>query len=138
MIKKILEKFKNYWGYFMTVVAAVTFIWTLGVKSEQKNNEKETILKEITEIKTVQSEDGKKIDSILFIVNNVNVKQKELIESQNSLRISFIKYISNDDKLSKKDFLNYMQGIEWAIKSVEEEKKDTLNINPKIVIRKIK
>ena len=43
MIEKFLGIFKLYWGYFMTLVAAGTFIWTLGIKSGTKTVEKQNI-----------------------------------------------------------------------------------------------
>lgn len=119
--KSFFELFKVYWGYFMTFVAATTFIWTIGVKSERKNNEKDSIKSEIVEIKTLQKDQGKKLDSILVIVNNVNQSQTEVVQSQNALRNSYVNFVANfnenkNEGLSTKDFLEYMEGLQFQLK----------------------
>jgi len=113
---------KTYWGYFMTFVAIVTFIWTLGVKSERKSVENTSFKEDIASIKVVQKEQTQKIDCLLVIIEDVKTGQTNLIESQNALRSSYVKYLSNDKGLTKKDFLTYMEGIQFQIKQIQIKK----------------
>jgi len=144
MLLKLFEFLKLYWGYFMTVVATVTFIWTLGVKSERANNEKISIKEDIQEIKQSQKEEKIKTDSLLFIVNNIQEKQIELLESYNSLRNSYVKFLSSDDRLTKKYFIELMNGIEFQLSPTNTivpispvQPIDTNKIEYKISIKKI-
>ena len=52
------------------------------------------------------------IDKIKHIKNT-----EEFVKQLKSLEKSYIKYISNDNALTKKDFLEYMEGL-----SVDEKK----------------
>lgn len=136
MIKSFFEIFKLYWGYFMTFVAAITFIWTLGVKSERKSNENISVKQDVIEIKDVQKIQSKNIDSLLIIIKDIQINQIKLTENQNAMRNSYVKYISNDKTLKLDDFLEYMNGIEFQI----ETPKDGTVVNPdlNVTIKKIK
>lgn len=137
--KSFFELFKVYWGYFMTFVAATTFIWTIGVKSERKNSEKDSIKMDITEIKTIQQEQGKKLDSIFYIVNSVRQSQNEVVKSQNALRNSYVNFVANfnDNKsqgLSTKQFIEYMEGLQFSLKPPAiEGVKDTTQREPLVI-----
>ena len=136
-VKTLLDGIKNTWGYFMTVVAIGTFVWTLGVKSERKNVDTADIKKSIESLKA----NDKKIDTLIIMVNDIQKTQKTLIESQNALRDSYVKYLVNDPGLKKKDFLDYMQGLEFQIEmptmpEVTKSTNDTTKYKPKITVRK--
>ena len=143
-IKSFFEMTKMYWGYFMTTVAIFTFVWTLGVKSEKKDVEKQAVSKSLLELTVSQTDVKYKIDSVIYLIKDIHNKQNELIDNQNALRNSFVKYISNDNALSKKDFIEYMQGIQWnvnPITSVEPVTEstgtdiDTVKYVPKIKVK---
>ena len=136
MIKSFFEIFKLYWGYFMTFVAAITFIWTLGVKSERKSNENISVKQDVTEIKDAQKVQSKNIDSLLIIIKDIQINQIKLTENQNAMRNSYVKYISNDKTLKLDDFLEYMNGIEFQI----ETPKDGTVVKPdlNVTIKKLK
>ena len=100
-IKSLLDNIKNVWGYFMTVVAIGTFVWTLGVKSERKSVDTANLKNAVESLK----ENSKKIDTLIIIINDIKSSQANLVEGQNSLRDSYVKYLVNDPKLTKKDFI---------------------------------
>jgi len=136
-VKTLLDNIKNAWGYFMTVVAIGTFVWTLGVKSERKNVDTASIKKTIESLKS----DSQKIDTLIIMVNDIKETQQTLIQSQNALRDSYVKYLVNDPGLKKKDFLDYMQGLEFQIEmpvlpEVTKSTNDTVKYNPKITVKK--
>lgn len=137
IIKSFLELVKSYWGYFMTLVAIITFIWTVGVKSERKSNENNSVKKDIIELK----QEVKKIDSVLVIVSDIRETQDVIIEKQNAQRDSWIKYLVNKKDLTNKDFLEYMEGLEFRIMPQKSEASlpdTTSKYDSKIVIKKIK
>ena len=114
-MKTFLESIKGYLAIFMSLVAAVTFIWTLGVKSERKSSEDTSNKKDITEIKISQKEETKKLDSLIVIVNLIKQDQSKIVESQDAMRNSYVNYLSNQKTLTKEDFLKYMNGLEFQI-----------------------
>jgi hypothetical protein len=134
-VKTFLELFKSYWGYFMTLLAAVTFIWTLGVKSEKKNIEKGSLQKDVIQIKETQKVQGKNIDSLLNIVTDVKESQVEVLDNQNALRNSYVKYVVNDKSLTTKQFLEYMEGLEFQLQPLKSVV-DTTGKNYKISVKK--
>lgn len=140
-IKHFFELVKTYWGYFMTLLAVTTFIWTMGVKAERKSSEKQSINKDITEIKTTQKEQGTKVDSLLNIITYIKESQVTVIENQNALRNSYVNFVANINDIKKrgltsKQFLEYMEGIQFSIKKPEPVK-DTIKKNFSIKVRKI-
>lgn len=136
-VKNLLDIVKNTWGYFMTIVAIGTFVWTLGVKSERKNVDTASIKKTIESLKL----DSQKIDTLIIMVNDIRATQNILIEKQNALQASYVKYLVNDPGLKKKDFLEYMQGLEFQIEmpvipEVIKSTGDTTKYKPKITVKK--
>lgn len=138
MLQKILSLFKLYWGYFMTVVAAVTFIWTLGVKSGVKSKEKISVKEDIIEIKEQLIKEKQKTDSLLVIVNNVKAGQNNLIENQNAMRNSYVSYLSSRKFLTKEEFIKYMEKLEFELTPIQmTNTNDTIvNVGFNISIKK--
>jgi outer membrane PBP1 activator LpoA protein len=135
MFKQFLEIFKTYWGYAMTLIAAVTFVWTLGVKSERKDNEKITIKKDITQIITTQKTQTQKVDSLFIVVNIIKKDQKQIVDGQNAIRKSYVQYLSKDKNLTKEDFIKYMNGLEFQLIPLETKSfnNDKQEYNIKVV-----
>jgi len=136
-IKSLLDNIKNVLGYFMTVVAIGTFVWTLGVKSERKSVDTANLKNAVESLK----ENSKKIDTLIIIINDIKSSQANLVEGQNSLRDSYVKYLVNDPKLTKKDFMEYMQGLEFQIEmpnipEITKSTNDTIEYKPKITVKK--
>lgn len=115
MIKTVFDGIKLYWGHFTTLLAISSFIWALGVKSERKNVEGVNVKEDVKELKEIQIEQGKKLDSIYIIVSDMRKKQNEIINAQNSLRESYVRYVSDNKSLTLDKFLNYMDGLEFQI-----------------------
>jgi len=131
--KSILDVIKLYWGYATTLLAIGTFIWTLGVKSERKNNEKISLKEDLIEIKRSQNEQKRKMDSILFIINDIKVSQENLLKDQNALKNSYIDFVANfndfkNKGLTTKEFLEYMKELQPTNTLNNTPKKDTLVI----------
>jgi hypothetical protein len=135
-VKTFADIVKNTWGYFMTFVAVVTFIWTMGVKSERKTLDNVSIKNDIAELK----QEAKKIDSIFLIVNEIQETQSIIIENQNAQRESWVKYLVNKKDLSKKDFLEYMEGLEFqiALPKPVVSPDTSEKYDPNIIIKKLK
>lgn len=103
-------------GYFLATASAVTVIWGVATyfnKSETRTQHIENSLETI--IETQQSE-SVKTDSLMFNVNRLNRNVNDLTGSHNALRESYVNYLSHDDALTKEEFIDYMQGIEFEIK----------------------
>jgi hypothetical protein len=135
-IKIFLEIVKTYWAYFMTFVAVITFIWTIGVKSERKSNEKLSVNKDIAEIKLTETEQNQKIDSLIVIISDIHKSQIEVVKNQNALRNSYVNFVSNYPGLKLKQFLEYMEGLEFQLKPINLPV-DTTKQEYKINVKKI-
>jgi len=125
-MKSVLDFIKLYWGYFTTVLAIGTFVWTLGVKAERKTYENINIKDDVKELKVGQFDQKHQLDSVLTIVKSVKTDQEALRLNQNAMRRSYVQYLSKDKSLSKEDFINYMNGLEFQLMPIEKsfEKKD--------------
>jgi len=124
----------------MTFAAAISFIWTLGVKSERKTLDNKIIKEDINEIKTDIDElekYSKKLDTLILFTNQIKETQDEIIKNQNAMRDSYVKLLVNDETLVDKSlFLEYMEGLEFRLKSNVDI--DTLNYTPSISAKPIK
>jgi hypothetical protein len=148
-ISSFFGHIKSFSSQYLTLASFIGIIWGgFLVYDNWRDNNKLLNEKVITIIKS-QSEQ-KQTDSLL-LVGQKELKQevedlKSFFEQEkgtlNSLQRSYVRYISNDDALTKKDFLEYMEGltIEEKKKQIEQTliDKDTIKIDPKIKIRKIK
>jgi len=131
MLKAFFEYIKLNWGYFSTLLAVGSFIWTLGVKSERKIFEKVNIKENIVEVQKVQKQQSEQLDSIYAIIDKLRIKQSQIIDNQNSLRQSYVNYVSNDKSLKLNDFLKYMDGLEFEIAPIEGAAKPDFKIGIK-------
>jgi len=121
-MRKFLEFIKLYWGYFMTVVAIGSFVWTLGVKAERKTFENINIKDDVKDLKVEQLKQKIIIDSLFVVVKDIKEQKKEILStqnailtSQNAMRNSYVKYLSNDKSLTKDEFIKYMNGLEFQL-----------------------
>lgn len=145
-ITQALEHMKNFSSQYLTIVTFAGIILG-GYKVYDKWDESTNEMKEKFEIMMSSQQDEKGLDSLLLkgqfdLRNDLEEHLKyseELSKQLQSLQKSYIRYISNDDALTKKDFLEYMEGL-----SMEEKKSpvtpidiDTTNQEYKIKINKI-
>lgn len=134
-LKTFAEFVKSTWGYFMTFVAVVTFIWTAGVKSERKTLDNNSIKKDLQELKA----DVSKIDTLIIMIENIKSTQDIIIENQNAMRESYVNYLANDPGLKKTDFLKYMEGLEFELEpapTLLPTPVDTSKYRPKVTVKK--
>jgi len=103
-------------GYFLTVAASVTVIWGVFTFVDNKNDADVSTQDQLEIIIAVQETEKVKTDSISVNIQRLNRNINHLTKEQKSLRQSYVRYLSNDDALTKDDFLEYMQGIELDIK----------------------
>jgi len=135
MFKKFtkgLEHIKLFSSQYLTIVTFAGIILG-GYKVYDKWNDSIKLVQEKVEIVMKNQESQKKIDSLLLQSQNnlrkefeEHTKNIDRFEKQlQSLQKSYVRYISNDNALTKQDFLEYMEGL-----SVEE-KKSSLTTNSK-------
>jgi hypothetical protein len=127
MLKTALDFFKTYWGYFMTVVAAVSFIFALGVKSEAKRKDAEA---------------KQKIDSILIVVDDVQKNQLEIINIVNNMSKSYSTFLANNNAITKSEMIELLKGITiiapTSPNKTESTKKENINPELKVKITQVK
>ncbi|HOH61197.1 MAG TPA: hypothetical protein PK698_01760 [Bacilli bacterium] len=153
MFKKFtkgLEHIKLFSSQYLTIVTFAGIILG-GYKVYDKWNDSIKLVQEKVEIVMKNQESQKKIDSLLLqSQNNLrkefedHTKNIDRFEKQlQSLQKSYVRYISNDDALTKQDFLQYMEGLTLEEKKsfIDDNEIDTISStttrNAKIIVRKI-
>lgn len=131
-IAKGLEHMKNFSSQYLTIVTFAGIILG-GYKIYDKWSHSNDQIQEKVEIMVENQESQKRLDSLLLqgqidLRNDLEEHIKnsdEFVKQLQSLQKSYVRYISNDNALTKQDFLEYMEGL-----SVEE-KKSSLTTNSK-------
>lgn len=153
MFKKFtkgLEHIKLFSSQYLTIVTFAGIILG-GYKVYDKWNDSIKLVQEKVEIVMKNQESQKKIDSLLLQSQNnlrkefeEHTKNIDRFEKQlQSLQKSYVRYISNDDALTKQDFLQYMEGLTLEEKKsfIDNSEIDTISStttrNAKIIVRKI-
>lgn len=113
--KALLQSAQLYVWAGVLLVSAITFIFTLGGKTERKNNHNLDIEKQVVSIANFQKRDSissgaqnskvnKKIDSLFTVTDLVSKDVKRIKVSQDSLRSYFIRKAAT--KQDMKDIMN--------------------------------
>jgi hypothetical protein len=112
--KSVIGNIAKYIGYIMGIIGFAAVIWTWAAKSTAKDYDVSALKNDMTELKTdaITKEDIKVLtDSLSFYNAVMEQKMNEVINAQNALRRSYIKYIKsavpNRDK-----YLELMKGVE--------------------------
>ncbi len=109
----------RYIGYFLATVGAVTAIWKLALFFDARDDNTHQINDKLETIVYVQTKQKAQNDSILRSLGLVRNDLNNLITSQNSLRSSYILFLSKQP-LTKEEFLLYMEGIQFELKKKNE------------------
>ena len=111
----------NIWNfaknYFLTGAAIISIMWGIFVKVDSKKDKTTDIENKLKSVISIQSAQQVLSDSMVNKLNVVNDNIIQVMKLQNALRGSYVKYLSSDDALTKEDFLEYMQGLEFDVKS---------------------
>ncbi len=135
---KMFKVIKEYIGLFLAIVSAVTMIGGAAVTLYKVQVTMKTLVASdtvlVSEVKLVR----KNVQEAKDLLYNLKDGQNSLVLSHNALRDSYMKYLANDQALTKADFLTYMQGliIEVKKKSEQPAADTTRMFNPKIKIEK--
>jgi len=123
-ITQSFEHMKHFSSQYLTIVTFAGIILG-GYKVYDQWSDSNDDMKEKFEIIMSSQKDEKRLDSLLLKGQHDLKKElddhlknsEEHTKQLESLQKSYIRYISNDDALTKTDFLKYMEGL-----SVEEKK----------------
>lgn len=122
---KVLEHMKAFSTQYLTIATFVGIIWGAFVIYDNWRDNNSMLTKDVKTIIDSQI-DQKKTDSLLLVgqqelrqdfENHIKIAD-ENAQQLKALQKSYIRYIGNDDALTKKDFLEYMQGL-----TIDEKKK---------------
>ena len=101
---------------FLLLGGAVGMVWGVFALVDNIKDGNTATKEQLEKIITVQEAEKIKTDSLSINMQRLNKNMGHLTKEQKSLRQSYVRYLSNDDALTKDDFLEYMQGIELDIK----------------------
>ncbi len=116
-----LNKFISYYGSIATVLGMLWGGFVMYDKWKDSNQLLQSNIKNIIETQKKQiTNDSILLDNqkkLKIEVDNLKINGTTTIENMSALQRSYIRYISNDNALTKQEFLEYMEGL-----SVEEKK----------------
>jgi hypothetical protein len=127
-----MKQIAIYIGYVMGILGFAGIIWTYASKSADKQYEVADVKKQLTELQQnmiTKNDIANVVDSIVV------VRLKPIMNAQNALRTSYVQFVkdvyTNKGKsLTFDDFVKYMDGIEFELKT---PKVDTMNFKIKIM-----
>jgi hypothetical protein len=119
----LIENIKTYTGYYFAVTSAVGILWGGFVLFDNWRDSNVVLVSTVKTIRETQIQQGK-TDSLLLVnqtamekkLNEIQLRTNDASSSIRSLSTSYVKYISNDQSLSKEDFLKYMDGLSLDVK----------------------
>jgi len=114
-----MKQLAAYIGYIMGIAGFAMFIWQASAKYQKGEDQSTSTKEEVKEIKEsmITKADWRTFaDSICAYNERMERKQDEVISRLNSLRGSYVKYVSRDSTLTYKEFREYMEGIEFELK----------------------
>jgi len=123
-LTRLLKHIGTFSSQYLTIVTFAGIILG-GYKTYNKWNHSNDKMQEKVETVVQNQKSQRKIDSLL-LQGQIDLRKdleehikntEEFVKQLKSLEKSYIKYISNDNALTKKDFLEYMEGL-----SVDEKK----------------
>ncbi len=130
MLTRLLKHMGTFSSQYLTIVTFAGIILG-GYKTFDKWNHSNDKMQEKVETVVQNQKSQRKIDSLL-LQGQIDLRRdleehikntEEFVRQLKSLEKSYIKYISNDDALTKTDFLQYMEGL-----SVDEKKNSSGSI----------
>jgi hypothetical protein len=121
----------------MSIIGFATVVWRVAISFEKRDEKSLMIEKQLIEVNKSVIDLNMSVEDLetgqeylRSEIKKQGILTNKVVESQNGLRSSYIKFIKNDKSLTVDEFLNYMQGIEVGVK--RDDFKDSL----KIIIRK--
>jgi hypothetical protein len=126
-----MKQIATYIGYVMGILGFAGIIWTYASKSADKQYEVADVKKQLTELQQnmiTKNDIANVVDSIVV------VRLKPIMNAQNALRTSYVQFVkdvyTNKGKsLTFDDFVKYMDGIEFELKT---PRVDTMDFQIKI------
>lgn len=103
----------------MAVVGAVTVIWRVAISFQKNESRDEITTQEICEIREemITKEQWHVFTDSVYAHNyRMRNSMNEIKTGLNALRNSYVSYLRNQKGLTKEEFLNYMEGIEFELK----------------------
>jgi predicted small secreted protein len=130
---KIIEHIKNFNQQYFIISTLIGIIWGAFVIYDNWKDNNVKLKENMEKIINFHNEDSK-IDSLLLIGQN-DLRQdleehikyaNEYIKQLQTLQKSYVRYVSNDDRLTKTDFLKYMEGLTVEKQFIWPETKTTI------------
>jgi hypothetical protein len=124
----VIKTLITYIGYVMAIIGFATVVWRVAV-SFQKGTEHDTRVDEkLVQVVEFQKDQKQCMDSLTLryeeirqSVRDLNVLTYEILQKQNALRNSYVRYIQADERLTKEEFINYMEGVQWTIMPIKQD-----------------
>lgn len=115
---KIFEHIKTFSQQYLVITTFVGIVWGGFVVYDNWKDNNENLNDAVKSIIEYQ-ENRNKVDSLILSNQqelredfNEHIKlSDDIIKQLQSLQKSYVRYISNDDRLTKTDFVKYMEGL---------------------------
>lgn len=133
IITTFFQHLKTYISNYVAITTALGALWGGFVMYDNWRDNNKLLQKNVKNI--IDTQKRQMVTDSLLLDNQIKMKVEidnlrlngvQTINNMNALQRSYIKYISNDEALTKQDFLKYMEGL-----SVEEKKSSSGTEIPK-------
>jgi hypothetical protein len=116
--KIVFEHLKTYVGHYFTIIAVIGSLWAIFVFYDKWKDEKTLMRNEINILKQEQK-DHRRLDSLLLDEQYKLQNRLSAIESKTDgqgkdikgVKTSIIRYVSQDEALTRVDFVRFVQEI---------------------------
>lgn len=113
---KLLSNIKLYSSYYFAIVSVLGIVWGAFALYDNWRDDNAILQSNVKTIIQAQVT-AARTDSLLLSQQKIIQEQlKGLQGTTESLENSYVKYISTDKKLTKEDFLKYMDGLSFDVK----------------------
>lgn len=114
----VFDHIKTYVGYYLSIIAVIGSLWAIFGFYEKWRDEK-TLMRNEIKILIQEKNDHRKIDSVLMDEQYILQSRLNAIESKSdiqgkdikSVKSSVLRYMSQDEALTKVDFIRFVQEI---------------------------
>jgi hypothetical protein len=124
MILKYLKIIAEAWKGILAIAGAVVVIGTAAISWDHWKSKNINTDQSLIEVKSIVSEQGVKLDSILMKINDIPLIKKDvsvLRSGQSNIVTALGNHMAKDKSVTKQDLLDFMRQFQY-----EQEKKNSM------------
>jgi len=113
---KLLTNIKLYSSYYFAIVSVLGVVWGAFALYDNWRDDNAVLQANVKTIINAQVSAAKTDSLLLSQQKKIQTQLNDIQGTTESLENSYVKYISKDKRLTKEDFLQYMEGLSFDVK----------------------